>query len=92
MHFSALRGNFESERMSFTAAINLTQAYAFAFLKAKSTAEREKLIEQFTIHMGQAKLPKRSKDRSYPRVVKYPRDKYPKRGIVKDYNSEKERK
>lgn len=85
MHLAAQKGNIEPERMSFTAAINLTKAYAFAFLRARTTAEKNKLINQFVTHMGQAKLPKRKKERSYPRVVKYPRDKYPKRGIVKHY-------
>ena len=74
--------------MSFTAAINLSRAYAFAFLKVRSVTERNKLTEQFVTNMGQTKLPKRNKDRSYPRVINFPRDKYPKRGIVKEYSQE----
>ena len=86
MQSAAGRGNFEPERMSFTAAINLTKAYAFAFLKAKTTAEVDKLTALFVTNMGQAQLPKRNKQRSYPRAVKLPRNKYPARAIVKTYN------
>lgn len=35
--------------------------------------------------MYQAKLPLRKKQRNYPREVKYPRDRYPKAGVVKNY-------
>ena len=92
MHKVAIEGNLEPERMSFTAAINLTKAYAGAFLRAKTSAQTKQLIKEFCANMKQAQLPKRKKDRSYPRVIKYPRDKYPKRGIVKEYASDMEGK
>lgn len=92
MHLTAQLGNFESERMSFTAVINLTKAYAPSFLRASTAEQIDKLTQEFVTHMGQLKLPNRKKDRSYPRVVKYPRDKYAKRGIVKDYSKTQDRK
>ena len=88
MQLAAQKSGVDPQRMSFTATVTLCKTYALSFLRAGSKLEHQKLYEQFVEHMNQAKIPKRNKDRSYPRVVKFPRDKYPRRGIVKDYASE----
>ena len=72
-----------TNRMSFTATISLIRAYAPLFAAAKTTDEHQRLVERFRTNMNQTKLPNRSKDRSYPRVIKLPRDKYPCAGIVR---------
>lgn len=71
-----------ANRMSFTATISLVRAYAPLFVNAKTEADRKELIERFQTNMFQTKLPARSKERSYPRVIKYPRDKYPSSGLA----------
>jgi hypothetical protein len=85
MQLAAIKGGVDPARMSFTATVTLCQTYAGLFLKARSSAERDKLYDDFVEHLLQAKLPNRKKERSYPRVVKLPRNKYPARAIVKDY-------
>ena len=89
MQLAAQQGGVDPQRMSFTATVTLCKSYALSFLRASSKSKQQKLWEQFVEHMNQAKIPKRNKDRSYPRVVKFPRDKYPKRGIVKAYSEDK---
>lgn len=88
--FNLLRGIMEetasalelpANRMSFTATVSLVRAYAPLFAAA-TKKEQQSLIERFRTNMCQTKLPKRSKERSYPRVIKLPRDKYPCAGIV----------
>jgi hypothetical protein len=79
-----------TSRMSFTATISLVRAYAPLFAAARNGAEKLTLTQKFQKNMYQSKLPKRTKERSYPRVIKYPRDKYPAAGIVR-YSQEGER-
>lgn len=86
MYLAAKDLGIEPERVSFTATVTLCNAYASGFLTAKSNADKRDLYARFLAHIAQTKIPKRNKERSYPRVVKFPRDKYPKRGIVKDYS------
>ena len=88
MQLAAKQGGLDPQRMSFTATVTLCRTYALSFLRTGSKLEHQKLYEQFVENMNQAKIPKRSKNRSYPRVVKFPRDKYPKRGIVKTYSAD----
>jgi hypothetical protein len=71
-----------TNRMSFTGTISLVRAYAPLLAAAKTKRDQEKIITRFQANMFQNKLPVRSKERSYPRVIKYPRDKYPSAGIV----------
>jgi hypothetical protein len=86
MYDTALATNIAVQRLSFTATITLCDAYANAFLSGKESSEQ--LTEQFRKHLLQAKLPLRKKPRSYPRVIKFPRDKYPAAGIFKPVNTE----
>lgn len=88
MHLAAQEAGVEPERMSFTATLTLCNTYASAFLRARSNTERAELFKKFAQHMKQAKIPQRKKERSYPRVIKLPRDRYPKRGIVKVYSED----
>lgn len=76
------------ERLSFTATITLCNAYALQFTNAKTTTEYAKVFEHFRTNMLQTKLPLRKKPRSYPRVIKLPRDRYPSAGIVKNTQGE----
>jgi hypothetical protein len=69
-------------RMSFTATISLVRAYAPLLAAAKTKKDQDNILQRFQTNMLQSKLPVRSKQRSYPRVIKYPRDKYPSAGIV----------
>lgn len=71
-----------ANRMSFTGTISLVRAYAPLLAAAKNKNDQQKIIERFQANMFQNKLPVRSKERSYPRVIKYPRDKYASAGIV----------
>jgi len=68
--------NISVRRISFTATITSISAYAAAFVNAKTSKEVDALKERFYQKLYQAKLPIRSKIRSYPRVVKMTRDKY----------------
>lgn len=72
------------ERMSFTSTKRLISVYDGSFLAAKTKEEFEEVLARFREHMNQSKLPNRKKPRSYPRVIKYPRDKYKAEGIFKD--------
>jgi hypothetical protein len=83
MHHAAKKGGVEEERISFTATVSLCQTYALSFLKARTSQERLSLYEKFVRHLLQAKIPKRNKERSYPRVIKHPRDKYKTAGIAR---------
>ena len=84
--------NLPVHRMSFTATMSLCRAYALAFARAPTKSELSSLIQQFRKHMEQAKVPIRKKHRSYPRVIKYPRDKYPSRALANNNISTKEGK
>lgn len=70
------------DRMSFTATISLVRAYAPLLAGARTKKDQGKILQRFQTNMFQSKLPVCSKERSYPRVIKYPRDKYPAVGIV----------
>jgi hypothetical protein len=71
-------------RMSFTATISLVRAYAPLLAAANTKEDQEKIRQRCQTNMFQSKLPVRSKERSYPRVVKYPRDKHPLAGIKRE--------
>lgn len=86
MHQAAKDAHLPSERMSFTATVMLCQTYASSFLDARTQAQRHTHYQEFVTHMAKTKSPARKQTRSYPRVLKFPRDKYPKRGIVKVYD------
>jgi hypothetical protein len=85
MEDTANATGIEVERMSFTATITLRKAYASSFAKASTAKEQQALTEQFRKHMSQTKLPLRKKERSYPREVKLPREKYKNAGIFKGF-------
>lgn len=70
------------ERMSFSSTIALIKAYAHSFANAENREQVEKLKLEFFKHMNQAKLPDRKKERSYQRVIKYPRQRYALSGVV----------
>lgn len=70
-------------RMSFTGTIACISAYAAAFVNAKNSQEIDDLKKRFYQSIYQTKLPLRSKERSYPRVVRMTRDKYDTAGIVR---------
>ena len=80
---AALTLNLPVQRISFSATITLIKTYASLFATAKTNNDREKLKADFYTNIYQCKLPNRSKQRSYPRVIKFPRDKYQTAGIFK---------
>jgi hypothetical protein len=69
-------------RMSFTATISLVRAYEPLSATAYTKENQQKIRQLFQTNMFQSKLPVRSKERSYPRVITYLGDKYPSAGIV----------
>jgi hypothetical protein len=83
MEESAEASGLPVERMSFSGTVSLVKSYAAPFAKAKGPTERAKLVRDFHKNMEQSKLPLRNKERYYPRVIKFPRDKYDNAGTVK---------
>lgn len=81
--------NCAIERLSFTATITLCNTYSRSLIKASTNAQRNNLLQQFRTNLIQAKLPKRSKIRSYPREVKLTRQKYPTAAIFKNTKTQK---
>ena len=82
MESSAQALEIETERISFTATIRLIKVYANSFAYAKNQQDRNSISSRFITHLYQAKLPLRKNQRNYPRVIKYPRDRYPRAGVV----------
>jgi len=78
MALAARRGGLPPRRLSFTRAYGLLNAM-IGKLCAVSAQEREQAYDRILDYMAQAKLPKRSKPRSYPRAVWYTRQEYPSR-------------
>jgi hypothetical protein len=83
MEDSAQKLDIAPERLSFTATIRLLQVYAKSIASAKNSKEREEVADRFRTKLYQAKLPNRSKDRNYPRCIKYPKDRYKTAGVVR---------
>jgi hypothetical protein len=80
--------NIPVTRFSFKTTLTLINVYAPVLLKA-SKSERVEIIARFKKHLTEALLPNRSFQRSYPRVVKMPKDKYPSAPSVPFVNMEK---
>lgn len=82
MEQTALAIDLPPDRMSFTVTIRLCQAYAGHLLNSTNKQRTRELLAKFSENIKQAKLPARKKERSYPREIKLPRDRYPTAGIV----------
>ena len=82
MALAARRAGLSPRQLSFTRAYGLLNAMVDK-LCAVDVEEREKAYNRILNYMGQAKLPKRSKPRTYPRAVWYTRQEYPSRRAQK---------
>ena len=71
------------ERLSFSGTRRLLSIYDEFFARAKTKEELLEVRDRFRLNMYQAKLPLRKKQRNYPRVIKYPKDRYKTTGIFK---------
>lgn len=78
MALAARRAGLPPRRLSFTRAYGLLNAMIDK-LCTTAVEEREQAYHRILDYMGQAKLPKRSKSRTYPRAVWYTRQEYPNR-------------
>lgn len=78
MALAARRVGLPPRRLSFTRAYGLLNAMIDK-LCTVAVEERERAYNRILDYMGQAKLPKRSKPRTYPRAVWYTRQEYPSR-------------
>jgi len=78
MALAARRAGLPPRRLSFTRAYGLLNAM-IGKLCVAAEEEREQAYNRILDYMGQAKLPKRSKPRKYPRAVWYTRQEYPSR-------------
>lgn len=78
MALAARRAGLPPRRLSFTRAYGLLNAMIDK-LCAVAVEEREQAYHRILHYMAQAKLPKRSKPRRYPRAVWYTRQEYPNR-------------
>jgi hypothetical protein len=84
MDDTARIAKIEPDRLSFTGTIRICQAYDEAFLLVKDDKDLKRVLKNFRTNLLQTKLPNRkNKHRSYPRVVKYGKDRYPVSGIVR---------
>ncbi len=78
MALAARRAGLPPRRLSFTRAYGLLNAM-IGKLCVVAVEEREQAYNRILDYMSQAKLPKRSKPRKYPRAVWYTRQEYPSR-------------
>lgn len=81
MALAAGRGGLAPRQLSFTRAYGLVNALIGRLCTADAE-ERQKAYERLLNYVGKAKLPKRSKRRSYPRAVWGRGKTYPKRGTL----------
>jgi len=65
------------ERISFTAAQQIINAYGDQLQIAETREQRDKIIKNIFTAFDQTKLPLRTKPRSYPRTLKRKPNKYP---------------
>ena len=78
MALAARRTGLPPRRLSFTRAYGLLNAMIDK-LCAGAVEERKQALDRILNYMGKAKLPNRSKPRTYPRAVWYTRQEYPNR-------------
>jgi hypothetical protein len=81
MALAARRAGLAPRQLSFTRAYGLVNAL-IGRLCTVDAEERQKAYERILNYVGKAKLPKRSKRRSYPRAVWGRGKTYPKRGTL----------
>jgi len=65
------------ERISFTAAQRIINAYGDQLQIAETREQRDKIIKSMFAAFDQTKIPLRTKSRSYPRTLKRKPNKYP---------------
>lgn len=90
MAAAAQHNDIPFARISFTAAIRIITAYAARIHRAVTPAQRSQIIDLAYVAFFQTKLPLRKKRRSYPRVIKRNKSKFPTLAIVENivpYNS-----
>lgn len=88
MALAAGRAGLEPRQLSFTRAYGLVNAL-IGRLCTVDAEERQKAYERVLNYVGKAKLPKRSKRRSYPRAVWGRGKTYPKRGTLNRHGKSK---
>lgn len=88
MALAASRAGLAPRQLSFTRAYGLVSALIGRLCTA-DTEERQKAYERMLNYVGKAKLPKRSKRRSYPRAVWGRGKTYPKRGTLNRHEKSK---
>lgn len=82
MALAARRAGLPPRRLSFTRAYGLLNAMIDQ-LCAPPIAKRQQAYDRILDYIGQAKLPKRSTPRTYPRAVWYTRQEYPQQTVSK---------
>ena len=88
MQDTALSEAVPITRLSFTATLKLSVAYAPVLLSAKPK-DIPAILARFKKHILECKIPLRKNSRSYPRQVKMQRNKYPLAATVDFVNTEK---
>jgi hypothetical protein len=88
MALAASRAGLAPRQLSFTRAYGLVNALIGRLCTADAE-ERQKAYERMLNYVGKAKLPKRSKRRSYPRAVWGRGKTYPKRGSLTRHGKSK---
>jgi hypothetical protein len=88
MALAASRAGLAPRQLSFTRAYGLVNALIGRLCTADAE-ERQKAYERMLNYVGKAKLPKRSKRRSYPRAVWGRGKTYPKRGSLNRHGKSK---
>jgi len=83
----AQRNNLPFERISFTATLRIVIAFGSQIQQVKDPKEVASLVARAEKAIYQTKIPLRNKARSFPRVIKRNRSKFPTKAIVPDPTS-----
>ena len=84
---AATRHKLPFNRISFTATVRLVMAFAAQAQQTKDPKKLALLIARLEKAMYQTKLPLRKKPRSYPRVIKRKKSKFPTQAIVQNIST-----
>jgi hypothetical protein len=82
MATTAQRLNIPFQRISFTATVRLVIAFGPRMAHARDNAHRLDLLDKFQKAVFQSKIPLRKNFRSFPRVVKRNKSKFPLQAVV----------
>ncbi len=79
MNTAARKLSINPRELSFSRSQDIINAYLPAFDKAKTTKERQQLMDEMLEDFAHVKIPRRKKPRSYPRETWPRRNQFPKR-------------